>query len=226
MKKLIFNFILLGGILLFGIQCYSQKDSLTFLALGDSYTVGTSESYNNSWPLQLKEKLAKKKILLKEPKIIAGAGWTTAKLLEQLETKNPAPTYDLVSLQIGVNNQYRNQSITLFENDFSKLLSTSIALAKNDKSRVFVLSIPDWGVTPFAKFKNKEKIANEIKAYNAIIEKEAEKQQVFFIDITKSSKEALFDNALIAQDSLHPSKKMYRVWVKKISKKLEKKLKI
>ncbi|MEP3211546.1 MAG: SGNH/GDSL hydrolase family protein [Maribacter sp.] len=208
--------------MLVATAAFAQKDSLSFLALGDSYTVGTSEIYRYCWPVQLKERLAKKKVLLNNPKIIAGAGWTTKKLLEQLAIEKPAPTYDLVSLLIGVNNQYRNQSVTDFQEDFIVLLNKSIALAKNDKSRVFVLSIPDWSVTPFARSKNRAKIVQELKAYNAVIKKETEERKMLFIDITKASREALFDHNLIAKDSLHPSRKMYKVWVKKISKKLDK----
>ena len=206
----------------FSKMSFSQKDSLAFLALGDSYTIGTSEVYRNCWPVQLKEKLSKKKVLLKEPKIIAGAGWTTKKLLEQIDLEKPPATYDFVSLLIGVNNQYRNQSIKDFQSDFLLLLDKSIALAQNDKSKVFILSIPDWSITPFARFKDKTKISKEIKAYNEIIENEAKKREVLFIDITKSSREALFDHSLIAKDSLHPSRKMYKAWVKKITKKLDK----
>lgn len=216
--------ILLGILIILSSPSYSQKDGLSFLALGDSYTVGTSEIYKHCWPVQLKEKLAKKNVFLNEPQIIAGAGWTTKKLLEQLNVEELSQSYDLVSLLIGVNNQYRNQNINDFQKDFSVLLDMSISLAQNDASKVFVLSIPDWSVTPFSKFKNQKKIATEIRAYNSIIEKEAAKRQVLFIDITKSSKEALFDNSLIAKDSLHPSRKMYKVWAKKISKKLDKRL--
>lgn len=205
---------------------FAQKDSLSFLALGDSYTIGTSEIYHYCWPVQLQERLAKKKVLLKNPKIIAGAGWTTKKLLEQLSIEKPAPNYDLVSLLIGVNNQYRNQSVSDFQEDFIVLLNKSVNLAKNDNARVFVLSIPDWSVTPFARSRNRAKIAQELKAYNAVIKKETEKRKILFIDITKSSREALFDNYLIAKDSLHPSRKMYKVWVKKISKKLDKLLEL
>lgn len=209
--------------MMLSVLSYSQKDSLAFLALGDSYTVGTSESYRYCWPVQLKERLAKKKILLTEPKIIAGAGWTTKKLLEQLAREQLSPDYDLVSLLIGVNNQYRNQPISEFQNDLRVLLDKSISLAKNKTSNVFVLSIPDWSVTPFAKFKDKESITKEIKVYNSIIKEEAQKRQVLFIDIVKSSREALFNNSLIAKDSLHPSRKMYKAWVQKISKQLRKK---
>lgn len=224
MQKTYFKYVLFGFALFYGMQSFSQQDSLSFLALGDSYTVGTSEIYKYSWPVQLKEKLQKKKVLLKQPKIIAGAGWTTQKLLEQLKKENPTPTFDLVSLLIGVNNQYRNQNITAFQKDFSLLLDESIILAQNDESKVFVLSIPDWSVTPFARFKDKEKISKEIKAYNAIIEKESKEREVLFIDITKSSRDALFDKSLIATDSLHPSRKLYKAWVKRIVKKLDKNL--
>jgi len=217
--------VLLLIFLFYGLNSLGQKDSLTFLALGDSYTVGTSEIYQNSWPVQLKKKLQNKKILLKKPQIIAGAGWTTEKLLEQLELKKLSPSFNLVSLQIGVNNQYRNQKMSRFQNEFSLLLEKSVALANNDTSRVFVLSIPDWGITPFARLKDNVKISKEIKAYNAIIKKKSEERGVLYIDVTKSSREALYDNSLIAKDSLHPSRKMYKSWVRKIVKELNKNFK-
>lgn len=209
---------------LFTSFSFAQSDSLTFLALGDSYTVGTSELKANSWPAQLARELTKNKINMTAPDIIAGAGWTTQKLISEIEQTEPKPVYDLVSLQIGVNNQYRGMDIEVFKNDFPKLLKLAITLAQNDPTNVFVLSIPDWGATPFAKFKDREKISNELETYNAIIKKETERQSVKFIDITKASRNALFNSTLIASDSLHPSKKMYKSWVSKIKKELLKRL--
>jgi len=201
-------------------QAVAQRDSLVFLALGDSYTAGTSELKINSWPEQLVRELSKKKIAIKAPTIIAGAGWTTEKLISEIEKNNPKADYDLVSLLIGVNNQYRGMDFEVFKKDFPILIETAIKLAQNDPSNVFVLSIPDWGVMPFAKFKDREKISSEIAKYNALIKQETEKRNIYYFDITKNSKNALFDKNLIASDSLHPSKKMYKSWVSKVKKKL------
>ncbi|MBT8301017.1 MAG: SGNH/GDSL hydrolase family protein [Maribacter sp.] len=207
-----------------GLETFSQKDSLSYLALGDSYTIGTSENPAYSWPQQLVEKLAKKGTLVKGPKIVAGAGWTTEKLLLELQSANLNGEYDLVSLLIGVNNQYRGLDINQFRKQFLVLLEKSILFAGNDASKVFVVSIPDWGVMPFAKLKDTKKITREIGKYNAIIKAEVEKRNVLYIDITKLSRQAVVDKTLIASDSLHPSKKMYKSWVKKISKTLVKNL--
>ena len=204
------------------VTSHSQKDSISFLALGDSYTIGTGESKLNSWPFQFVSQARKKEIDIKTPKIIAKVGWTTTNLLEAIQVEQPNPNYGLVSLLIGVNNQYQNIDIEVFKREFVLLLSKSITLAKGNPKNVFVLSIPDWSVTPFARFNDKKKIVSELNTYNSIIKIETEKQGVLFIDITKISKNALLNPSLIAPDSLHPSKKMYRMWSKKISKKLYK----
>ena len=205
-------------------ETFSQKDSLSFLALGDSYTVGTSERPENSWPQQLVKTLANKGILIKAPKIIAGAGWTTEKLISEVQSSNLNTEYDLVSLLIGVNNQYRGLDINLFRKQFLSLLEKSISLAGNDTSKIFVLSIPDWGVMPFAALRDTKKITLEIGKYNAIIKEEVAKRNVLYIDITKLSRKAIMDKTLIASDGLHPSKKMYKTWVKKILKNIIKRL--
>ena len=225
MILLIRSLVLLIILVFCSLQTFAQKDSLSYLALGDSYTIGTSEMPEFSWPQQLVEKLVQKGNLVKEPKIVAGAGWTTEKLILEIQTADLSTEYDLVSLLIGVNNQYRGLDIDLFRKQFLVLLEKSISLAGNDTSKVFVVSIPDWGVMPFAKFKDAKKITREIGNYNAIIKAEVEKRNVLYIDITKLSRQAIVDKTLIAPDSLHPSKKMYRSWVKKISKNLVKSLK-
>jgi lysophospholipase L1-like esterase len=206
------------------LETFAQKDSLAYLALGDSYTIGTSEKPEFSWPQQLAEKMVTKGKLVETPKIIAGAGWTTTKLISEIQSADLKMDYDLVSLLIGVNNQYRGLDIDLFREQFLELLDESISLAGNDATKVFVVSIPDWGVMPFAKLRDAKKITREIGRYNAIIKAEAEKRYVLYIDITKLSRQAIVDKTLIASDSLHPSKKMYRAWVKKISKNLIKTL--
>ncbi|MEO1486575.1 MAG: SGNH/GDSL hydrolase family protein [Bacteroidota bacterium] len=197
----------------------SQEESFKFLALGDSYTVGTGETLQNSWPVQFVRSLEKKGIVVTTSKTIAKAGWTTTDLLREIANEKETD-YDLVSLLIGVNNQYQGIDPTLFENEFRLLLEKSISFTNDDPSKVFVLSIPDWSVTPFAKYKAKDKIVEELDAYNTFIETEAKKQKVTFIDITKMSRNAEVNKALIASDSLHPSKRMYKLWVKKIQKKV------
>ncbi len=206
---------------LYGFHGSAQKDSLSLLALGDSYTIGTSELYQHCWPVQLRKKLNKKDNSIKKPKIIAGAGWTSEKLIKEINKEQLSPNYDLVFLLIGVNNQYRNLDILQFREDFIWLLDKSITLAKNDTTKVIVLSIPDWSVTPFARFKDKSKIAKDIGAYNTIIEAEALKRKLHFINITKLSRKAKYNKSLLANDSLHPSKRMYKEWVSKISKVLK-----
>lgn len=202
----------------------AQNDSITFLALGDSYTYGASELRVNSWPIQLVSQLRKNKTTIKAPVIVAKPGWTTTDLLSGIEDEVANTKFDLVSLLIGVNNQYKNRDISIFKKEFPILLDKSIALAKDEPKNVIVLSIPDWSVTPFARFKDKSKIVKELETYNAIIKDEAIKSGTTYIDITKISRNALVNPSLMASDSLHPSKKMYRLWAKKISKKLPKEI--
>lgn len=214
------NILVLFLMLLGPIVSIGQNDSIAFLALGDSYTAATSESQANGWPEQLVQILKKKGILINSPEILAKAGWTSADLLTNIEAQQLAPSYGLVSLLIGVNNQYKGKDINIFKKEFPQLLETSIALAQNNPKNVFVLSIPDWSATPFARLRDKKKIVKELGNYNAIIEEEAKKRNVLFIEITQSSRNAAVNPSLIASDSLHPSKKMYKIWAKKISKKL------
>lgn len=198
----------------------AQKDSLSVLVLGDSYSASTGELKINGWPMQLAQALSDKGIKTKDPVIIAGAGWTTSKLIEQIDKKSPATNFGLVGLLVGVNNQYRGIDISVFKKEFVELLETSIVHANGDSSNVFVISIPDWSVTPFAKFKNQEKVSLELKKYNDFIEAQTTKRKVLYFDITGISRKAQLNKNLIASDSLHPSKKMYRLWVNKIKKPL------
>ncbi|PWL37392.1 lysophospholipase [Flagellimonas aquimarina] len=202
------------------ISSTGQNKDISFLALGDSYTAATSESQVNGWTQQLVQILKKKGVALDTPIILAKAGWTSTDLLSNIEAQQPVSSFGLVSLLIGVNNQYKGKDINIFKEEFPQLLKTSIALAQNNPKNVFVLSIPDWSVTPFARLRDKKKIVKELTNYNTIIEEEAKKHNVMFIDITQSSRNAALNPSLIASDSLHPSKKMYKIWAKKISKKL------
>jgi len=217
-------FIIIILFLFNGQLLIAQKDSLSVLVLGDSYSASTGELKINGWPLQLTKVLSEKGIKVKNPVIIAEAGWTSSKLIEQIDKKSPATNYDLVGLMIGVNNQYRGIEIDVFKKEFIELLDRSIAHAKGNPANVFVISIPDWSVTPFAKFNNQVKIRAELKKYNDFIKAQASKKKVLYFDITGVSRKAELNKNLIASDSLHPSKRMYRLWVNKMKKPLLKKL--
>jgi lysophospholipase L1-like esterase len=185
-----------------------SKQSLRYLALGDSYTIGESVTENERWPNQLATILSEKNIQT-EVTIIARTGWTTDELWQGIQANPPQGTYDLVSLLIGVNNQYRGYDIKEYREQFRFLLRKSIEYAGNDPNRVIVLSIPDWGVTPFASGRDREQIAKDINAFNLVNREESEKAGVHFVDVTPISREAITDLSLIASDGLHPSGKMY-----------------
>ena len=200
-------------ILLAPIVSFSQTKDLnySYLALGDSYTIGESVKESERWPVQLSNSLKNK---LNKPIIIAKSGWTTDQLIDTLNKIKFNKKFDFVSLLIGVNNQYRGRSIDKFKQDFILLLNKSIIYANDKKERVIVVSIPDWGVTPFAKDRNRSIITNEINAFNKVIHDECKKNNITFFNVTDMSRKALNDNSLIAEDGLHPSRKMYKQWVK------------
>ena len=181
-----------------------------YLALGDSYTIAESLNLIDSYPHQLKNQLKK----IDSVNIIAKTGWTTGELIDTLKSLNINNKYDYVSLLIGVNNQYREYDISIFEKEFEYLLNLAIQYA-NDRSKVFVISIPDYGVTPFG-FKNRDKIYKEIDQYNLIKRKIVEKYNIRFYDVTDISREAKEKKYLIAEDSLHPSREMYSLWINRI----------
>ncbi|MCD8740624.1 SGNH/GDSL hydrolase family protein [Mucilaginibacter roseus] len=187
--------------------------SLSYLALGDSYTIGEAVDADKNFPHQLVSALKSSGLNLKEPQIIARTGWTTDELISAIKEQSPAGKFDIVTLLIGVNNQYRGYNIDTYRTEFITLLNTAIGYANNNKAHVFVLSIPDYGVTPYAQNSDKEKIAREIDSYNAINKQEAEKFGVKYIDITPISRKAANDPELVASDGLHPSAKMYAEWV-------------
>lgn len=191
-----------------------------YLALGDSYTIGESVLESERWPNQLAEVLKGTTLEVETVTIIAKTGWTTAELINGIESKKNTNQYDLVSLLIGVNNQYRGQSLERFETELIQLIKTALKYSKNGAQGVFLVSIPDWGVTPFAKDRDVKKIALEIQAFNKVIQKQANEFKLPFIDITSISKEAKTDLSLLAPDELHPSGKMYNFWVQKIKKEL------
>jgi lysophospholipase L1-like esterase len=192
--------------------------TIRYLALGDSYTIGESVDESERWPMQLASLIEsfgeKTDEELIEVTIIARTGWTTDELWNGIQARKINPPYDLVSLLIGVNNQYRGRDIEEYRAGFIFLLHKSVEYAGGDANRVFVLSIPDWGVTPFAAGRDSKQIATEIDQFNAANREETEKAGAHFIDITPISREAVNDPSLIAGDGLHPSGKMYAEWAK------------
>ena len=186
---------------------------IRYLALGDSYTIGESVDEAERWSNQLADFL-KAGGMPTEVTIIARTGWTTTELWDGIQAQKIAPPYDLVSLLIGVNNQYRGYAIDEYREQFVFLLNKSIEYAGGDPQRVIVLSIPDWGVTPFARGQGGERIARDIDAFNAVNREESEKAGAQYVNITPISREAEHDITLIAPDGLHPSGKMYLEWAK------------
>ena len=205
------NFLIVFFFLTISCQTNEKSEkSYNYLALGDSYTIAESLNLIDSYPHQLKNQLKK----IDSVNIIAKTGWTTGELIDTLNSLNINNKYEYVSLLIGVNNQYREYDISIFEQEFEYLLKLAIQYA-NDKSKVFVISIPDYGVTPFG-FKNRDKIYKEIDQYNLIKRKIVDKYNIRFCDVTDISREAREKKYLIAEDSLHPSREMYSLWVDRI----------
>nr|WP_299415813.1 SGNH/GDSL hydrolase family protein [uncultured Emticicia sp.] len=202
-----------------------MKNGLSYLALGDSYTIGESVSESERWPARLSEILTLNGLEVATPQIIARTGWTTDELKEKIFSKKITKTYDLVSLLIGVNNQYRGRSVEQFQAEFIDLLETAIKYGGNTPERVFVVSIPDWGITPFGGKGQNKTISDQIDLFNKVKKQETDKKGVLFIDITPISRQAINDASLIAEDDLHPSGKMYQQWAEIIAPKLLKKIK-
>ena len=198
-------------------EAMSQK-TMSFLALGDSYTIGEGVPLHESYPYQAVQILRKKGVNILAPEIVAKTGWTTDELQAAINNAKFLPLYDLVTLLIGVNNQYRGKSAELYAEEFETLLKQAIAFAGNDKGRVVVLSIPDWGATPFAEGRDREKIKAEIDAFNVINRKISSKYKVHYIDITPGTRLAAQDPTLVTKDKLHPSGKEYAKWAEKVAK--------
>ena len=182
----------------------------TFLALGDSYTIGESVDEKDRWSMHLID-LLKNEFNFTKHDIIARTGWTTSELSQAIEARKLTEQYDMVSLLIGVNNQYRGQSLDNYRVEFKQLLNISIKFAKNDAKKVIVLSIPDWGKTPFARGQDTQKIATEIDAFNNVAKEECKKVNIVFIDITELTRNNT-EASMFANDGLHYSGKMHRLW--------------
>lgn len=199
-------------------SCYKEKEinqsNLRYLALGDSYTIGEGIKFEYNYPKQIVNQI----FLIDTVTVIAKTGWTTDELIDTLNNLQ-LDKFDVVSLLIGVNNQFRGYQIDKYVMEFESLLNRAIDYSK-DKKNVFVLSIPDYGVTPFGKVKGQERIYREINSYNYINRIMAEKYNVMYFDITEISRKAENDSSLLAEDKLHPSKKMYKMWIEKLKNEL------
>lgn len=234
MNTPLLRILALGSLISLQMACVSmqptspnQKDTksmgnqeYTYLALGDSYTIGEGVEESGRYPNITKTLLAKEAIFFSKPLIIAKTGWTTDELAKGIEAaKIQGNTYDMVTLLIGVNNQYRGRSVENFREEFRGLLLDAITFAKGDPNRVAVISIPDWGITPFAKTRStdQEKVGREIDAYNAAKKEISEELKVHFIEITQEYRQIGALPEMVVSDNLHPSSLVYERWSKKLT---------
>jgi lysophospholipase L1-like esterase len=223
MKSFIITFCSFPLILIFSCaknkfpyQMTESKKAYSYLALGDSYTIGQSVLPSENFPNQTVQLLNQQDYNFKSPEILATTGWTTDELQNNINTHTFTPPYDFVSLLIGVNNQYRGRSVENYKPEFESLLKQAIQFAGGKSDHVIVISIPDWGVTPFADGRDRAQIAREIDGYNAANRYISESYKVQYVDITPGSREAATDLSLIAGDGLHPSAKEYARWAQKV----------
>lgn len=195
---------------------------LSYLALGDSYTIGEQVLLSESFPYQATQLLRKDGIEAAAPEIIAKTGWTTDELAATIDQTVFLKSYGLVSLLIGVNNQYRGRTAAQYMIEFEALLKQAIGFAENNLNRVFVLSIPDWGVTPFAITRDAKKIAEEIDEYNLACKEITERYKCTFIDITTAQRAEGDNPEMLAADGLHPSGKEYAKWAAQLTTAIKK----
>lgn len=207
-------------ILVFNMAAMAQKKQLTYLALGDSYTIGESVPAAENFPNQLAKMLRDKGISVETPDIVAKTGWTTSELKEGIAAAKLRESYDYVTLLIGVNNQYRGLPAEDYAKEFEQLLKMAIQFAGDKASNVIVVSIPDWGATPFARDRDRAKITEQITDFNLRNSRIAAKNNVKYVDITEGSREAFINPELVASDKLHPSGVEYNRWAKAILKEL------
>jgi lysophospholipase L1-like esterase len=186
------------------------------LALGDSYTIGQGVAEDARWPMRLAARLREQDVVIAAPEIIAKTGWTTDDLAYALDQRQPHGPYDLVTLLIGVNDQYGGRAVEDYRPKFRALIERAIELAGGRAAHVIVVAIPDWSVTPFATRFDPAEIAAEITRYNAVNRDETQRTGARYIDITPNSRTAAGDRTLLADDGLHPSAKMYDAWVQLI----------
>jgi lysophospholipase L1-like esterase len=190
---------------------------LRYLALGDSYTIGEGVADDERWPTLLVGLLAAGGIQVGPPHYVAQTAWTSDELSDAIDAAKPAGPFDLVTLLIGVNDQYRARPVSSFEGEFATLVKRSIAFAGQRPARTIVISIPDWGATPFAEGRDRDLIGREIGAYNTKAASITQKFGAHWVDVTEASRAMLTDSSLVATDGLHPTGGMYRRWAELIA---------
>ena len=198
-----------------------SKTTFSYLALGDSYTIGESLPAADNFPNQTVQILRTSGYDFKPAEIVAKTGWTTDELQSKMDNYGFRPSYNFVTILIGVNNQYRGRPVDTYKPEFENLLKQSIQFAENKPDHVIVLSIPDWGVTPYASGRDRNQIAREIDAYNAANKTISDQYNVHYLDITQWTREAASDLSLVATDGLHPSAKEYKRWSEKLADKIK-----
>lgn len=196
----------------------------SYLALGDSYTIGEQVRLHENFPVQTVYNLRRRGIGVQAPEILAVTGFTTDELMGLIAQSPLLPAYDLVTLLIGVNNQYRGRPVDNFEDEFQQLLNKALVLAGGRAGRVWVLSIPDWGVTPFAADRDRAAIAGEIDAYNAVCKRSAMAAGIPFLDITTEQRRHGNQPEYLAADGLHPSGREYADWAAELAAAMAQKL--
>lgn len=222
MKPIPFQTFLVCFLALLSAACQSRtpplpdaemtSDSIRFLALGDSYTIGEEVDPSARWPVQLAQRLREEGFPVEDPLIVAQTGWTTDELDAGIDSVAPEGPFDLVTLLIGVNNQYRGRPLPEYRTQVTALMERAMAFSGGRPERVVVLSIPDWGVMPFAQGRDREAIASEINAFNQVNRVEAEDRGLSYVDVTGISRAADPRSELVASDGLHPSGEQYRRW--------------
>jgi lysophospholipase L1-like esterase len=189
----------------------------SYIALGDSYTIGEQVPTAENFPHQLATMLNAQGMKVAEPLIIATTGWTTDELAAAIKERNIQDTFSFVTLLIGVNNQYRGRDLDNYRQEYTQLLDTAIRYANGHVNNVFVLSIPDWGVTPFAEGRDRTQIAKDIDAYNAACKDITLAHKCHYMDITDSTRKNGTTQAYLAEDGLHPSGKEYKIWAERLA---------
>ena len=190
---------------------------LRYLALGDSYTIGEGVEDRERWPTLLVDMLASRGIVVGPPHYVAQTAWTTDELSDAIDAARPAGPFDLVTLLIGVNDQYRSRPVSAFTGEFGVLVKRAVGFAGGRPERTIVLSIPDWGATPFAAGRDRDLIGREVGAYNAEAESIAKRLGAHWVDVTEASRAMLTDQTLVATDGLHPTGAMYRRWAELVA---------
>lgn len=199
-----------------------MSDTMTYIALGDSYTLGEQVPQEQSFPFQLRRLLGLQGLDMADPVVIAQTGWTTDELAASIRERQVSGPFSLVTLLIGVNNQYRGRSLENYAEELSALIDTAISYTDGHPERVYLLSIPDWGTTPFAEGKNRDTIARQIDQFNAKKKELAQKAGTHFLDITDSTRAHGHLPEYLVEDGLHPNGKEYALWAQRLAEVIRK----